>query len=102
MSSPFIIIDELEEKMDEVNSGLSTSISNVKSVADSIKTVVDTIDTNTKANNAASSTGTLSQKLSYLITNNTSHGSQIYSTAGTYTWTCPAGVSMVLDRKSVV
>lgn len=72
-------------------------------------------------NNSASTTGTLSQKLTHLtnvtgstadsggtissgsmmsklnalLNINLSHGSQEYSTAGTYTWKCPDGVGMV-------
>ena len=34
-------------------------------------------------------------KLNTLLAANTNHGSVSYSTAGTYTWTCPAGVSQV-------
>lgn len=52
MSSPFIVIDEITTKMNEINSSLTTKI--------------DMISSNTAVNNTASSTGTLSQKLSHL------------------------------------
>ena len=52
MSSPFIVIDEITTKMNEINSSLTTKI--------------DTISSNTAVNNTASSTGTLSQKLTHL------------------------------------
>ena len=39
--------------------------------------------------------GSVMAKLNALLNQNSSHGSQTYSTAGTYTWTCPAGVSQV-------
>lgn len=65
-----ILLGEIQSLIDGVN----TNIANAKSV-------IDTINNNTKANNTASETGTLSQKLSSIIsytkTNNTA------STTGT-------------------
>jgi len=75
-----IILDELEGKLNTVNSNLeskinttNTNISAVKTVVDNIYSKVDTeiasILTNTNTNNTASVTGTLSQKLSYIANN---------------------------------
>ena len=59
MSSPFIIIDEITEKIDEINTSLTTKI-------DTISGNTTTIINNTKVNNTASGTGSLSQKLSWI------------------------------------
>lgn len=112
MSSPFIIIDEIEDKIDEINTGLSstlstintnittvinnTAVNNTASTTGTLSQKMSSAIANTATNNTASKTGILSQKLSYLIEQNTTHGTQTYSTAGTYTWTAPAGVSMVI------
>lgn len=39
--------------------------------------------------------GSIMAKLNALLNQNITHGSQTYSTAGTYTWTCPDGVGVV-------
>ena len=76
-----IVLNEITELLNSVNSSLSTSISNVKSVVDTISSNTTTIINNTKVNNTASEGGSLSQKLasiiSYTKTNNTA------STTGT-------------------
>jgi len=59
MSSPFIIIDEITEKINEMNTSLTTKI-------DTISSNTTTIINNTKVNNTASGTGSLSQKLSWI------------------------------------
>lgn len=71
-----IVLNEITELLNNVNSELSTDISSVKSVVDTISTNVNTananinaIKTNTAANNTASATGTLSQKMTYIINN---------------------------------
>ena len=89
-----------------------------------LASVVDTISSNTAANNTASSTGTLSQKLTHLcqqlgtssdaassgttsggtamaklnaiLSANINHGIKTVTSAGNTTWTCPAGVYSVL------
>lgn len=62
MSSSFIVIDEIEEALNTVSSTLTSNIS-------AVKTVVDSISTNVATNNTASTTGTLSQKISSAISN---------------------------------
>lgn len=62
MSSPFIIIDEITNEIENVNS----KIAEVKTVADTISSNVNNIKTYTATNNSASATGTLSQKLSWI------------------------------------
>ncbi len=59
MTSPFIVIDEIESALSSMNSTLVSKI-------DTVDGIVDTINTNTATNNTASNTGTLSQKLSYI------------------------------------
>lgn len=117
MSSPFIIIDEIEDKINEINSGLSSTLSTINTNVNTIVTKVGNIETYTKGNNTASTTGTLSQKISSAIANsatktgiisqkasyaisllegqNSAHGTQIYSTAGAYSWTPPTGVGYI-------
>lgn len=69
MSSPFIVIDEITTKMNEINSSLTTKIDTIDNIVDTISSNTTTIINNTKTNNTASSTGTLSQKLSSTIAN---------------------------------
>lgn len=63
MSSPFIIIDEITNEIENVNS----KIAEVKTVADTISSNVNNIKTYTATNNTSSKTGTLSQKMAYII-----------------------------------
>lgn len=73
MSSQFIVINEIEELLNEMNDGLTGSIGTINSTVNTIntnmakQTDLTTVKTNTAANNTESSTGTLSQKLAYLI-----------------------------------
>lgn len=91
MSSPFIIIDEIEEKLTELNNNISNTLSTINSNINTINTNVNTVSrdfgtantninaikTATAANTTASATGTLSSKLSWIgnsligATNNT-------------------------------
>ena len=80
-----IVLDELSNKIEELGDMQISAI-------DEVKSVLDTIVDNVKINNTMSKTGVISQKLSYLIFENESHGEIEYSTAGTYTWTAPEGV----------
>lgn len=80
-----IVLDELSNKIEELGDMQISAI-------DEVKSVLDTIVDNVKINNTISKTGVISQKLSYLILENESHGEIEYSTAGTYTWTAPEGV----------
>lgn len=63
MSSPFIIIDEITNEIENVNS----KIAEVTTVADTISSNVNNIKTYTATNNTSSKTGTLSQKMAYII-----------------------------------
>lgn len=73
MSSPFIIIDEIESAI----SAVETKIDTVDGIVDTINSNVNTIKTATAASTSASASGTLSQKLSWIgntligATNNT-------------------------------
>ena len=85
MSSPFIVIDEITSKINEMNTSLTTKIDNLigatgntggSTTAGTVmaklnKVITDTtaIINNTKSNNTASTTGTLSQKISSAISN---------------------------------
>lgn len=87
MSNSVIIIDEVEEKLNNLNSNLSSKIdsintntntinSNISIVKTTIDNIYSKIDTeissllsNTNANNTANLTGTLSQKLTYIANN---------------------------------
>ena len=62
-----IVIDEIETKLNEINSSLTTKIDGINTNVAAVKTVVDGIATNTAVNNTGSTTGTLSQKLSSII-----------------------------------
>jgi len=62
-----IVIDEIETKLNEINSSISASIDGINTNVAAVKTVVDGIATNTAVNNTGSTTGTLSQKLSSII-----------------------------------
>lgn len=64
LSSPFIIIDELTDKINELNSELSSSIDSINTNINAISTDLTEVAANVSINNTASSTGTLSQKLS--------------------------------------
>lgn len=75
MSSPFII-DELSAKINELNSGLSSSIDLINTNINTINTDLSAVATNVVINNTASTTGTLSQKLSSIY-------NQIGSTSAT-------------------
>lgn len=72
-----ILLNELSTKIDGLNSGVTSTLSNINNNVSSVKTVCDNIYskvdteisnvlTNTNTNNAASATGTLSQKLSWI------------------------------------
>ena len=52
-------------------------------------------DSDTKHEEIKSLLNTIDTNVDSLVANNAAHGSQIYSTAGTYTWTAPEGVNMV-------
>ena len=73
MSSPFIIIDEIESAI----SAVETKIDTVDGIVDTINSNVNAIKTATAASTSASASGTLSQKLSWIgntligATNNT-------------------------------
>lgn len=75
MTSPFIIIDEIESAL----SAVETKIDTIDGIVDTINsrltatraTYIDNIRSYTVTNNTASSTGTLSQKLSYIINTGT-------------------------------
>lgn len=75
MTSPFIIIDEIESAL----SAVETKIDTIDGIVDTINsrltatraTYIDNIHSCTVTNNTASSTGTLSQKLSYIINTGT-------------------------------
>ena len=81
LSSPFIIIDEIETKLNELNNSLGTTIdtinenvnavnenvAEVKSDVADVKSSIDEMTVNVAINNTASTTGTLSQKLSSVI-----------------------------------
>lgn len=103
-----ILLGEIQSLIDGVN----TNIANAKSV-------IDTINNNTKANNTASETGTLSQKLSSIIsytkTNNTASttgtlsqkiSSAIANTAATTTenasGTLSAKLTYLINRRDMV
>lgn len=60
-----------------------------------VKTAVTDMAKYVATNNTANKTGIISQKLTYLINLNETHGSVERSTAGTQNWTCPAGVYFV-------
>lgn len=75
MSSPFIIIDEITSKINEMNTSLTTKIDNLigatgntggTASAGTVMAKLNAIITNTTTNNTASNTGALSQKLSYI------------------------------------
>ena len=59
-------MSEIEDKLDEINSGLSSDISSLNTMLSTINTDLSTVKTNVATNNAASSTGALSQKLSWI------------------------------------
>ena len=59
MSNPFIIVDEIEELLNDMNDDLTATINTVNNN-------VNTVINNTKINNTASGTGSLSQKLSWI------------------------------------
>lgn len=73
MSSQFIVINEIEELLNEMNDGLAGSIGTINSTVNTIntnmakQTDLTIVKTNTATNSTESSTGTLSQKLAYLI-----------------------------------
>lgn len=58
-----ILLDELSSKIDELNYGLSSSIELVDAKIDVISSDLSDVSTNVAINNTASTTGTLSQKL---------------------------------------
>ena len=64
-----IVLNEITELLNSVNSGITSSLSTINSNVNTIKTNVASILDNTKANNTASTTGTLSQKISSAISN---------------------------------
>lgn len=110
-----ILLDELSEKIENINANLTNTIgvdiTSIKSSVSAINNLVATNNTasttgilsqkltsiinNTATNNTASKTGILSQKLAYLIAQNEAHGSVGRTTAGSQSWTCPAGVYYV-------
>lgn len=67
MSSPFIIIDEITDEINKLNTSLTTTINTINTNVNTANTSINAIKTNTAANSTESSTGTLSQKLAYLI-----------------------------------
>lgn len=66
LSSPFIIIDEIEEKLKDIKSWLETQLSSINAMINEVKTTLNTVKTETAKNNTANATGTLSQKLTYI------------------------------------
>ena len=52
-------------------------------------------DSDTKHEEIKSLLNTIDANVDSLVANNTAHGSQTYSIAGSYTWTAPEGVNMV-------
>jgi hypothetical protein len=101
------VVDNIYSKIDTEIDTLTTNLTTVDTVVDGIKTATDRL-TSTRAgyiDRIANSTYGLDKIKSTLDTVNTKidglnsngvHGSQTYSTAGTYTWTCPEGVNMVI------
>lgn len=91
-----ITLDEIEQ----LKSVMETSFNEVKSTVNNIYGKLDTevadIVSKVATNNTANKTGILSQKLSYLIQQNEVHGMQEYKTAGTFSWTCPTGVTKII------
>lgn len=67
MSSPFIVIDEITTKINELNTSLTTKIDTIDMLVDTINGNVGAIKTATATNNTANASGVLSAKLSYLI-----------------------------------
>ena len=63
MSSPFIIIDEIENAI----SAVETKVDTIDGIVDTINSNVTSILNNTKTNNTASKTGVLSAKSAYVI-----------------------------------
>lgn len=60
-----------------------------------VKTAVADMAKYVVTNNTAKKDGIISQKISYLIQSNETHGSLEKTTAGSQSWTCPAGVYFV-------
>ncbi len=68
-------VDNVKSTVNSINTTvgtINTNLNTVDSIVDSIKSKVDAIDSRTVANNTASATGTLSQKLSHIINQTTS------------------------------
>lgn len=88
MSSPFIVIDEITTKINELNTSLTTKIDNVNSN-------ISTLLTNTGVNNTASTTGTLSQKISSTISNTAA------TTTENSSGTLSAKLAYLINRREV-
>lgn len=82
-----ITLNEIEEIKSLLQTNGVNTDANVTTLLERIGTTAQTGGTTTS--------GTVMAKLNTLLAANTNHGSVSYSTAGTYTWTCPAGVSQV-------
>ena len=82
-----ITLNEIEEIKSLLQTKCVNTDANVTTLLERIGTTAQTGGTTTS--------GTVMAKLNTLLAANTNHGSVSYSTAGTYTWTCPAGVSQV-------
>ena len=67
MSSPFIIINEIEELLNDMNDGLTSTLSTINTNVNTIKTDVSAVKSATAVNNTASKTGVLSAKSAYII-----------------------------------
>lgn len=67
MSSPFIIINEIEELLNDMNDGLTSTLSTINTNVNTIKTDVGAVKSATAVNNTASKTGVLSAKSAYII-----------------------------------
>lgn len=65
--SSFIVINEIEELLNDMNDGLTSTLSTISSNVNTIKTNVASILTNTSATTTENNSGTLSAKLTYLI-----------------------------------
>lgn len=64
-----IVLNEITELLNSINSGITSTLSTINTNVNTVKTNVATILTNTNTNNTASTTGTLSQKISSAISN---------------------------------
>lgn len=67
MSSPFIIINEIEELLNDMNDGLTSTLSTINTNVNTIKTDVSAVKSATATNNTPSKTGVLSAKSAYII-----------------------------------